>query len=212
MRFFPSCMAAVSLLLVSSLCYSSPSFAQSGDQQATDRKVEDFAACFVRSPKHRALRKKVLSIPANSTKAIKNFEGVAMSDCMDKVDHPRASAGDIVGAVYTSLYRRLERDDAPEITSRTNFDSEYDEDALPLPQATVDLRVYGNCLASYAPDAAHRFVVAPIWSDSESVEVPSIGKALQACGEPPKFARSHLALKGLIAESLYKSALAQDDE
>jgi hypothetical protein len=180
------------------------------EAEEAEKVLESFAECVAKAGSLRSSVAAFLGVPAGQLPPPALARKVSPPACLGKAGpwggQMRMDPALFRQALYTALYRREFRKSEPTaFTPATAYESEFEQQYQPLPGKQVVQRFVGDCASARNLAAAHGFVVARVRSDEEASLLGEIVEALSHCipeGEQVELTRP--ALKGMLAESLYK--------
>jgi hypothetical protein len=175
-------------------------------EETSDRVLEDYSECVAAKRTGKgSLIKKFLGVPVGGALPPHVAMQLTVSDCLEGAGQLRMAPELFGRSLYSALYRRDFRKTEPTgFVAATSYEGEFEPGTVMTPNQ-IYLRKVGDCGAVENVTAAHRFVIAKVWSAEEEAVLPQVIGALSQCyavGEKIVFSRS--MLKGILAESLYK--------
>ena len=194
------------LLALLVLAEPEAAFAQTYDERTSDQVLETYAECIAAKKSGKSIQiAKYLRVPVGSELPRHIIAQLVTAKCL-KGAGQMTMAPELFGrSLYAALYRRDFRKEPTEFARAVSYDAEFDAEFIPISDNQVHLREVGDCAASHNLSAAHRYVVARVWSAEEEAVLPEVVAALSKCfRDGEKIAFSHSMLKGILAESLYK--------
>ncbi len=207
---------AVSGLLVATLLFAVPAFANREDRarekrRSAVRELAIFAQCVVRNDERRV--NAYLRMSPGSPEYGKAGQRLADGTCLSaNIATLRMDPELMRWAFYDALYGwRFGKaaPTAPVTPAPLDFAAERDNMNEQQRQQYAFLRDFGDCVVRKDSATVHRILAAPTYSDAEKSAFgalsPVLGSCLPGNGNQTKFSRP--SMRGILAEAAYKLRL-----
>jgi hypothetical protein len=182
---------------------------EAASEMEGEKAMAEFAQCVVRSNSREKKALAYLQIPESDPALHHAGYQIARSDCARRGAQMRFKETLFSRSLYTALYQKYYRATPPADDlniAPADYRSEFTVTKIPVGDAQLALRTFGDCATKQNPKAVHDFVLSDLRSEAEKATVSKVVESLQQCLELDmtlKFSRT--ILKGLVAESLYKA-------
>jgi hypothetical protein len=182
---------------------------EAASEMESEKAMAEFAKCVVRSNGREKKALAYLQIPESDPAITAAGYQIARSDCARTGAQMRFKETLFSRSLYTALYQKYYRATPPADGLNivpADYRSEFTVTKIPVGDAQLALRAFGDCATKQNPKAVHDFVLSDLRSEAEKATVSKVVESLQQCLAPDvtlKFSRT--LLKGLVAESLYKA-------